>query len=150
VRPTTGPTPSAPKRLAETFVPAIHSGLERFLIAPDIVEIERREGQTLDASLRKSLLQRHEPIRVGIAEWTNQHGIDDAEERRIRADAETKGQHDDAGESDVASKRPCGVPEIPKKRAHSWSDRPGVAEVFPNPGDAAEPPARAAAGVNGS
>ena len=81
-------------------------GFERLLIASQVLEVERRKRQSVDASLGESFLKRHQPIRVGVAERPNQHRIDDAKERRVRADAQAERQDDDAGERVAAAKQP--------------------------------------------
>ena len=38
-------------------------------------------------------------IRILVRQRTQQHGVHDAEDRRVRADPEREGKHDDAGEA---------------------------------------------------
>jgi hypothetical protein len=125
-------------------------GFERLLIASQVLEVERRKRQAVDVSLGESFLERHQPIRVGVAERPNQRRIDDAEERRVRADTQAERQDDDAGERDAAAKLPCRVAEVAKQAGEAGSEGPGFPQVFANPRDAAKPAACARTRVGGA
>jgi hypothetical protein len=60
----------------------------------------------------------HEPVRLVERQRAQQHGIDDAEDRRVRADAEGKDGDDRERERRRAQQNPEAIAEVGDERAH--------------------------------
>ena len=60
-----------------------------------------------------------QPIRLSDRRWWPQEKtVDDAEDRRVRADAQSQGQHCDRGEARVLEQHVQAVPQVPPKGMH--------------------------------
>ena len=51
----------------------------------------------------------HEPIGFGVRQRPHEHRVDHGEDRGGRADAESEGEHGDAGEAGCAQQAACGL-----------------------------------------
>jgi hypothetical protein len=60
-----------------------------------------------------------EAIGVGVAEWPEEHRLDDGKDGDVRADAEGKRQHGGGGERGLAQETAERVAEIVRRRERS-------------------------------
>ena len=60
-----------------------------------------------------------EPVEVGDGRRAQEHAVDDAENRGVRADSQREGQDRDNGESAVRDELPDGEPKVLEKRLHA-------------------------------
>ncbi len=88
-----------------------HIGEHRVLRAP-IEVIRPAHPLLLDAPLGTALPQRDQPVRLGIRQRPEQHAIDDAEDRRVRPDAQREREHGDGGEAGVLQQLAEGEFEV--------------------------------------
>jgi hypothetical protein len=56
-----------------------------------------------------------EILRLGKRQGTQEHGVDDAEDRRVGADAEGQGQHRDGGEAGIFPQHANAETQIPRE-----------------------------------
>ena len=73
--------------------------------------------------------QPHEPIRLLERQRPQQHGVDDAEDGGVGADAEREHGDDRERERRGAEQDPEGVAEIGKERAHGGLDEKNEHQV---------------------
>ena len=92
--------------------------VERLLLTLDVDEVRRRE-RGVSGTARYRLCERHQA--PGLIEWQRpeQHGVDDAERRRVDADAKAERQDDNGQESRMVTERPCGVPKVVEESSHA-------------------------------
>ena len=58
------------------------------------------------------MVDRDEAVRLSIAERLEEHGVDDTEDRRVGADAQTEREDDDRREARALDESTDGIPEI--------------------------------------
>ena len=104
---------------------------------------DRRERLLLQPAARVRVPQRDEPIGIGVRQRPQQHGIDDREDGRARADAEREHEDGDGGESGTQPKLTHG--EANRAARDSDSDR-SAGEATNGDGDGAGRRAPAARG----
>jgi hypothetical protein len=68
--------------------------------------------QSISFTLGRFLEHAHDAVRIGIRQGLQQHAIDKAEDRCVRADAQSQGQNRDRTESGAAAQRPDGISQI--------------------------------------
>src|SRR5262245_6431936 len=61
------------------------------------------------------MAEQHKPVRVSVWERPQQYRIDDAEDRRIRADTQAESERGDTGKAGVSPQRPHTKPQILKE-----------------------------------
>ena len=98
--------------------------VERLLLTLEVDEVRRGERGVLGKA-RDPLGERHQA--PGLIEWQrpDQHGVDDAEGRRVDADAKAERQDDNGQESRMVTERPCGVPKVVEESSHARLTRCG-------------------------
>ena len=97
-------------------------GLERsVLVAPvDIVRPgHRHAGEQLGL-----LVQKDEAVGVAVRQRAQEDGVDRAEDRRVRPDAERQREDSHQGEAGVLDEHPQGEAQILEKRVHLASPGP--------------------------
>ena len=101
------------------------------MIAGDIEIIRGRHFEPCHPGFPDSLVDRHEPIRVGVAQRPQEHGVDEAEDRAVGTDAERQCEHRDQREGRRLHQRSEGLPEVVEERPHRgfsvWIDGAGDA-----------------------
>ena len=90
-------------------------GLAALLVVPEVPGRHRRQRLRADAEIDPEV---HDPIRLAITERTQQHAVDDGEDRRRGADAESEREDGDGGETGSSSEHPQRVAQILKDGAH--------------------------------
>ena len=78
-----------------------------------------------------------QPVRVAVRQRAQQHGIDDAEDRRRGADRDTDGEHDGDGKASIDGEPAHGVLDV-AARILEPGDRARLAVELLGPFDAAE------------
>src|SRR5438445_353228 len=73
---------------------------------------ELRPGHRRCAFTSPSLPKLNHPIRFWYRQWSKQYPVDDAEDRRVRSDAEGEREHGHSGEAGVLQQLPEGEFEI--------------------------------------
>ena len=81
---------------------------------------ERRRGRCRSAGSVDRLPQVDQPIAVTVGQRLEQHAADDAEDRRVGADAERQRDHDHGGERGAVSQRAQGVPDVGGNAFDPW------------------------------
>ena len=71
-----------------------------------------RQARELIAPLRNDHFHAVDFVRLGIGQRPQQHRVDDAEDGRVRADAEREREHGDAGESRASAEHPRRMPRV--------------------------------------
>src|SRR5262249_12736266 len=69
--------------------------LERLAAFPVIQIFRRRHTNTDQSLLREILRDQRKPLRFGIRQRLQQHSVDDTEDRRVRANAESQRENSD-------------------------------------------------------
>jgi hypothetical protein len=64
------------------------------------------------------VLDRHQAVRLGVAQRPEQHRIDGAEDGGVGPDAEGEREHDDQGESGTLEQAADAVPEVLQQGIH--------------------------------
>ena len=82
--------------------------LEDGVLPPVVQEVGRRRCPAARTIRVRARPQRHEAVRPLVGQRLEQHGVDEAEDGRVRADPERQGQHGDRGETG-RPRRACGV-----------------------------------------
>ena len=77
-----------------------------------------REPLSVDAGGRRRLPQHHDPIRLREGERSQEHGMDQAEHGRVRADAEAQREHGDQREARVLDEHPHAVAQVVQDHPH--------------------------------
>ena len=87
---------------------------QRVGLRAQVLEVEMRDGEIPRIPL---IRRRHDDERRGIGnrQRAEQHGVDQAEDRRVRADAERERQNRDRAEARALPEHPDGVFEVLKK-----------------------------------
>ncbi len=67
-------------------------------------------------ALRVDFEDRHDPARIGVRQWAQQHAIYNAEDCRGRADTKGKGKENDDGKAGIFSQHTKGEAQILKER----------------------------------
>src|SRR5207247_4668728 len=95
----------------ETLLPALRRhGFERCALAAPISKIEIRS--ILQTPARIPFLNYYQPFRILVGKRAEQNRVDDAEDRRVRSDAQRQRQHDHRGEAGVLQQLAEGELEI--------------------------------------
>ena len=82
----------------------------------EVIDFRDREGQVLGADAQGGLADVDQPIRFSIDERTEQHAPDDAENRRVGADAQGERHDHRGGQGLGAEERAQGEPGISPER----------------------------------
>jgi len=101
------------------------SHLRRLFAQVGIVQDRQRDGV---GKIRRALAQDHDPAGIGERQRTQQHGVDDGEDRRRRADAERQRHDGDGGEAGLATERPRGETQL----SHAASIMPPASGARPS------------------
>jgi hypothetical protein len=64
------------------------------------------------------MIDRDEAIRLPVRERTQQHRVDDAEDRGVRADSEREGEDDDRGEGRALGETAEAVTDVAEEGVH--------------------------------
>ena len=76
---------------------------------------ERRVADVAGRSGRAALADRDEPIGIRVRQRAEQHGVEDAEDRGVRADAERQRHERDGREAGRTPKQPRGVADVSRQ-----------------------------------
>src|SRR6185295_9878502 len=82
-----------------------------------VEEIQIRDRHLLE--LRRLLVEAHEPFRLRIGQRLDQHGIDDAEDGGVDADAERQCENSNQSYYSAFEQHPRPVAQILEQRLHS-------------------------------
>jgi hypothetical protein len=85
---------------------------EQASVAFQLAEQPIRDVADLFGTARAGLGERYETMRVADGQVAEKHGIEEAEDRGVGADAESEREHDYAGETGRAAKRSGGVAQV--------------------------------------
>jgi hypothetical protein len=81
--------------------------------------IRRRERPVVDVAITQLAPYRHQPLRVGIRQRAQQHGVDDAEDGRAGADPQCDGDGGDGREAEVLAQASDRVGQVLQQRVHT-------------------------------
>ena len=96
-----------------------HGG-ERRVVAAPVVEVRRRDRSVQAAFARPLLAERHHIARRGIRQRPPEHGVDDAEDRGVGADAEREGNECDERKGRLPPQHPRAKDNVlPKSIPHT-------------------------------
>ena len=151
-RPIAGVTPSMRKKFDDTRMPltrsgsplatsvGIHERIERHVLerVAALAPVEERGvADVAGRSGRAALADHDEPIGIRVRQRAQQHGVEDAEDRGVRADAERQRHERDRREAGRAPQQPRGVAHVarqiddqataPRRRAGWSAAEPGGA-----------------------
>ncbi len=84
--------------------------------AAEVGNLRHREIGVLGADASGRLPEIDQPALVAVRQRLQQNAADDAEDRGIRADAESQGEDDSNGEAGSANEPPGGVSKLAQKR----------------------------------
>ena len=87
--------------------------------AAQVAELRDRKVGVLDADAARALADVDQAIFVAVDERPQQHAADDAEDRRVGADAERQGDDDGDGQALDPGQRPQRKPEVGHQAAHA-------------------------------
>ena len=101
--------------------------IERSALLAQVIEVAKRKLRERGAVLRGLLADRHDAIRGVERQRLEQHGVDDAEDRCVRADAEREREHTDGAVGAFLPQHACAVqdvsPEAFEEHAHRCCGR---------------------------
>ena len=80
--------------------------------SPIVVQLGDRDAEILLPRKRRLVLNQHEAITIRVRERFEQHAVDDAEDRRVGADAQAEGDDRDGGEARALAKRSRAVFQV--------------------------------------
>ena len=110
----------------ELSEPIDRDPLEEPRVALPVVEVCRRDGKPLQSrerALRWNVKQPHEPARFVERQRTQQHGVDDAENGGVGADADREDGHDRDQKRRRANEHPERVAKVGGERAQHGISR---------------------------
>src|SRR5262245_43546635 len=85
--------------------------VKKLILFPDLDKFRPRQWP-LHATLCKPYAERHHPFRLRVWQRTQQNGVDDAEDRRVRADAECECENGDESEYSVFSEHSHAITQV--------------------------------------
>ena len=91
---------------------------ERVVVVAVLDELGQRDPELLEAQARELARDELELLRMRIPERTQDHGVQHAEDRRVRADAEREREDHDERERRLAAERPDRVPDVFSEVVH--------------------------------
>ena len=110
------------------------------------VDVVARRDQ--ERGRRIGLLHGHQPVRLGVRQRPQQHGVHEAEDGRVRADPDPQREDDDEAEARAPQQAPRRVPHVAENRFEHGKPRL-VPERLPELRHPAELGAGEAAGLGG-
>src|SRR5262245_6041142 len=85
--------------------------LEKLILFLDLDKFRRRQ-RPIPALICPAYAEHHHAFRLRIGQRTQQYGVDDAEDRRVRADAECERENGDESEHSIFSEHPHAVTQV--------------------------------------
>ena len=89
---------------------------ERGVAADEVRDVSRRRGQPIESDpllhLGAELPRHHQPIGIGERQRSQQHGVDNAEDRGVGANSEGERDECDEGEARPGGEPPQGDPDV--------------------------------------
>ena len=111
-------------QIVERHVARCRDVVEYVGLGAPMDEIERRRGHDWRAVVRLVHYE-YEPVGLGHSDRREQDSVDDAEDRRVEADADGEDQQRDRREPKVLAEHARRVSQILKQRFHRWLSRNG-------------------------
>ncbi len=91
---------------------------ERAVPLRELEVLGRGNPELIESQGRKAAGDEHQPLRLGVAQRSEDHAVDDGEDRGVGADAQRERQDRDQGEPRRPQQVPDGVTEILNQRGH--------------------------------
>ena len=107
----------------------LHEAVERGELRPVVADLLDREGDVGRAGPRRLLPGEDQLVTVGVRQGPQEHAVDEAEDRRVRPDAEPEGRHHHQGVARRSAQCAQAVPHVPGQRFQH-----GPASTFRFPG----------------
>ncbi|MDP7340395.1 MAG: hypothetical protein QGI10_04785 [Vicinamibacterales bacterium] len=102
--------------------------LDRAALRAPVDQVGRRD--TVDLTGRSGLPDGDQPVRLGERQRTEQHAVDETEDRRVGADPERQRQHDGRCEAGAPPQLPDAIAHVLPKLIHDVAEPGGAPASF--------------------